>query len=32
LSEIAAHCAKPEINSQLERHQPVIPEARWITD
>jgi peptidoglycan/xylan/chitin deacetylase (PgdA/CDA1 family) len=32
LSEIAAHCAKPEINSQLERHEPVIPEARWITD
>jgi peptidoglycan/xylan/chitin deacetylase (PgdA/CDA1 family) len=32
LSEIAEHCAKPEIASQLERQEINIPEAIWITD
>jgi peptidoglycan/xylan/chitin deacetylase (PgdA/CDA1 family) len=32
LSEIAEHCAKDDVRSRLMRHEPVIPEARWITE
>ena len=32
LSEIAAHCRLPEVRSGMLRHEPVVPQAKWITD
>jgi peptidoglycan/xylan/chitin deacetylase (PgdA/CDA1 family) len=32
LSEIAGHCAQPDIKAKLERHEAVAYEAKWITE